>query len=667
MHDSPPKIVEATTELLAWVHASGAEGAALLRREAAWNSLIANIGFVDGNQLPLRSSALSRITDNRAKKVLYETVSAMTDVRPIWNYQTENNKWKEQASVLNLLVRNWWRNTYADMALQDCLMYAGVGGSGYIKLEWDPSLPGGGNIVMIPLDPRDVIPIRPAYNSSVQKWEGVQIRKVITVNEARRRWPGYAHRLSGTTASWFEPKGFPSPAGNQRNVVSPAMSVLFPQKPPEGTSVQNIDLIHIFVKDYTINVSSQSKLMGKPNSNWSYWVHPVGSTHPITNKIVTEEEARLYPRGRLIICTPDCILEDMPNPYWHGQFPLIKFTLDATPWSILGTPLISDIKSMCEALNEGLRGFDDGMRQWIRPNVVADKNAVPQSVLKNYEPRKGGQRLSMNPSAGKGMEHMPGPNLPPFYGNFLQFLREEIDDNAGVKGLRELAQLKQMPSSETVEKFLDSQSPLLKLRGRNLERSLAELAEMVKVMMFQFYDTPRRVQILGPKGAMKEDFYDYDPGTMIPGMAPGSAEFRAEYDARLDRLERGIAHSRNFTFTVEPNSFLETSHMQHKMFLLQLYRMPMPLVDPWTLLEAFDVPGIGPVPEGTVFDRIKLAQMLGLMPGPPPPPGAGGPAPGGPPPGPPGRPPSGQAPPKFVTRTDEQTGGQRQVVSESGR
>jgi hypothetical protein len=665
MSSIPPNIEQNDAQLLSWLDTALRSGLALLKREAAYQTVAESIAFLNGQQGgSIRPSALSRVTFNRLRKIVYEIVSSMTDVRPIWNYQTYNNKYKEQADVLNKLVRNWWRNSYADRRMQDALMYACAGGTGYLKVEWNPWLPGGGNIDLIPLDPRDVLPINPAFNTSVQQWQGVAIRKTVALPSLRQRYPEKFYKYKALSKSWFDPKVVGgSHAGGTMEIVSPVLDKLFSGRDPVTAGGSEVDLVHVFIRDDSMNTGLEPKLMGRPGTNWCYEVYPLGAVNPRTGKVTTEEEAKLYPRGRLILCTPEGILEDIPNPYWHGLFPLIKFTLDPQPWSILGSSLVADGRSIQESLNEVLRGVEDAVKQWLRRTVVGNSAAIGKGMLNKIDSRISGQKLLINPSAGDGVKFIDGPQLPEYIMKYAQFLLDSLDDNSGVKGLRELAQLKQMPSADTIEKFLDAQSPLLRLRSAQMEQSLAELAEMAKVMIFQYYDAPRRVQILGADGITMEDF-DYDPNFLVPSLRVGDDGYRPEYDAMLTtRSQRAEKHHRNFTFSVARNSFLNASHTQQKMFYLQLARMPTPMIDPWTLLEALDVPNLGPQPDGSVFDRIRLAQQVGLY---PPPPGMMPPPGGGAPPSnkPEGRPPSGQTPPQFQTRTDE-NGGQRQVVSES--
>src|ERR1043165_6852434 len=135
--------------LLGWVSEQVNIGMTLLKRERSFNEIHDAISYVNGEQFPLRSRAISRVTHNRLRKIALETFSSLTDVRPIWNYQTNNEEMKDQATILNKLARGWWKNSLADRRLQSVLMFACVGGSGYGVLNWNPDAPGGGDFEMI--------------------------------------------------------------------------------------------------------------------------------------------------------------------------------------------------------------------------------------------------------------------------------------------------------------------------------------------------------------------------------------------------------------------------------------------------------------------------------------------------------------------------------------
>jgi hypothetical protein len=675
-------------KVLSWIKGKISDGLTMLKKERGYMEYENARKFVNGEQYPLRSRAISRLADNRLRKVVLETIGALTDVRPIWNYDTYNAQYKTQSEVLGKLAKAWWKNNAIDRRLQSALTFSMCGGSGYGYLRWNPDIPGGGDFELIPLSPMDVIPIEPVYSDSIQDWRGVVIRMSLPLETVKQMYPLKAHRFGKTKGSWISP--MTREGGSLYSVLSSAWATLTRgYEGKMGEPSHNTDLFFIYLKDETINTGLAPKLMGPPDTNWSYMVPPVGGD-------VTEADARLYPRGRLIVATQDAICEDGPNPYWHGLFPVVRFCLEPLPWSLLGAAIVGDLIPLQNALNEALRGLEDGMAQWIRRGVIGDRQSISKSVMDGIDTRKAGLKAYLNNNVGgQGFQVIDGPNFPNWYLDMLEYFKNEIDEIAGTKGLKEIGKLKQMPSADTLDKFMDALSPVLKTRARSMELALGEVAEMIKVGFFQYYDQKRRFEIIGPDGVSVEDF-DFDPETLVPAEVAGTGP-------NSTRMDRAAKHHRNFKFNVAPNSFLNVSHTEQKMLILQMFRGE--IMDPWTLWNAMDMPNVGPPPAERIEDRIIAARKQGLIPGPTPelvalqmelqkvqllaqlqqlggggPGGPGGGPPGGPPGGPgggpppgmdvpggkqPGRPPSGQQPPQQVQK--QGPGGPRPVVSESGR
>jgi hypothetical protein len=660
-----------------------AYGLTLLKQEKAFNEQDQAIRFVNGDQFPIRSKAADKTCDNRLRKILQETVSCLTDVRPIWNYETNDEQYKKQAEILNKLARGWWKNSLADRKLQSTLTWSCVGGSGYASLTFDKDLPGGGDLVLTPYDPRDVIPIDPVFGDSIQEWRGVILRQRLPQDTLKKLYPLKAGKIISSKGSWFGP---PIREGGALFNVATSMWDMLTRSPAKSIGeLPGVDVMKIYLKDDTLNIGNAPITVGDPTKGDSYIVHPLATVLP-DQTVVDENKARLYPRGRFIVCTPDAILYDGPNPHWHGLIPIVRFTLDPLPWSLLGASIIGDLVPMQNNLNESIRGWADGVAQWIRRGVKADRRAISKAALDELDTRKGGLKIHFNPAMGEGIEILPGPD-PAVLDSYLkniEYLKGEMDELSGMKGINQLMAMgNSAPSEETIDKYMDVLSPVLRLRARAIEVSLSELAELLKVGFFQYYSAPRRLQMLGKDGLSLEDF-DYDPGSLIPSDAEG-----------VTREERAQTHHKNFTFSISQNSFLNVSHTTKKMLDLQLLREQ--LMDPWTVWNAFDTQGVGPLPAETVPERIVVAKRLGLLQGPTPemvsaqqnlmltqiqaqlqqigmqmfaqngpgmlPPGGGE---GGPPQnagqgaqG--GRPPSGQEVPHFETRD----GGTRQIVSES--
>jgi hypothetical protein len=671
-------------KLLGWMEGAIKDGLEWMRQETAYEGEPEVVKCLEGQWKAASGATLSKLHDNRLRKVAYDVASALTDVRPIWSYTSNREDFKKQADTFSKAARYWWRHTNGDEPLLEALMNSEQGGAGYLWQRWNPALPGGGDMELVALGVRDVMPVGPTYGKTVQEWQGLIVRQSVDMYALAQQYPTKREKIEGSTGQWFDP---PATKGGGRSVVvTPfqmiARSVAMSGGPAgSGNRRGTCDLMIAFLKDYSVNTGPERVFMGKPDS-WGYWVEP---------------GAELYPRGRMVKFVQQAVLEDGPCEYWHGQFPLTRIRLLPFPKTLLGLSLLHDLIPLNDRLNEGLRMLDDGIGQWARRAVVTNAH-MPESKLKAMDPRAGGMKVRINQNAGETFEFRDGPTYPAWIMQYIDLLRSEIDDNSGSRGLRQLEQLKQMPAADTIEKFMDSLSPLLRIMARQVELALAEVAEQFVMNVMQFYTTPRRFQMLGEDGVSMEDF-DLDPGTMVP-VGKGDEGDTLE--------ERAVAHKKNFIFSVQPNSFLSVSHTTKQLQSMQLFRSNA--LDPWSLWVDFDLIGVGKMPAETIAERLAEAKRQGIMPGVTPEVAgaqnqamvlqmqmqimqltaqmgmlmgqAGGAPMGGPPAGDPnaappdspngaprvngvgpqgGRPPSGQAPPHYESKD----GGTRTVVSES--
>jgi hypothetical protein len=672
-------------QLLAQLKSRVRDGLDWYRREPGYLAEPAVAKCVEGGYKSVKSQALSTIYDNHLRKIEYDIASALTDVRPIWNYNTFRPEFKDQADTFSKLARFWWRKSESDNALFHALVYSERAASGFLWQRWNPSLPGGGDLELCALGPRDVLPWGPVYGKSIQEWQGVLIRQNVDMADLIHQYPTKRHGIQSSTGGWFDPP--------VRSQMPGARPVLGPMEmitrglgstsgpPPGRASNGTVDLMVAYFKDHSRNTSDAPVQMGR--DSWQYTVQP---------------GEKLYPRGRLVKFVEQAILEDGPSPYWHGQFPLVRVTLMRDPELLLGLSVLADVIPLNDRLNEVLRCMDDGLQQWVRRGVKTN-SSMAEAKLKAIDTRMAGGKFRVNMTAGEDFEVIDGPKFPEWIMQYAEYLKNAMDENTGAKGLRQLDQLKQMPSGDTLEKYMESLTPLIAQMARSVEISLAEIADQFMMNVMQFYTAPRRYQTLGQGGLSLEDF-DFNPGTMVPAQPGDTSESLAE---------RAIEHKKNFIFDVSPNTFLNVSHATAQLQKLQLFQRNV--IDPWTLWEAFNLPGIGPWPAETIPERMVKAKELGIMPGgtpelvqaqqqaaiaqavmataqaqqammqmqmqqmmgatgqaPPgpggaPPPGGGAPPEGGSP-RPPGRPGTAQDPPALVQRSDGE-GGQRTVLSES--
>jgi hypothetical protein len=617
-----------------WCQLAISEGQNFLESQFGFDKTDDIIRAIMGSQYEdkLRPNAISQLNLNHMGKIGLDLASSLTDIKPFFTYKTTNARFEPQSEMGQKLATAWWMNRLIDLKFCDVIKYSLAAGSGYAHLVYNEDIQ---DLDVIPEDPRDVLPIRPSDMISVQNCFGVCIRRERTVNYLRHMYPQFANRIQpdreGSYAAMARKSSYQKTMQNL-GLVSGFMANLYStmggRPSAQPLTVPVADVFTIYVKDDSVNETGHDVIMGDADRNWSYRVQP---------------GEPLYPRKRCIVLTRSCSepLYDGPNIYWHGQFPCPKLTLDPWPWSWLGKSPMRDLLTINKEIDRTARGIADKLEKCWRPDLIADSKNISKSAADRIDTRRAGLRLRVNPAIGKGIEFVePDMRGPAFGVEWIKLLVEEMKELSGTQELSSLVQLGQIPSSETIERMIESWSPAIRLRSRVMEAFLREMAMMVLMNFFQFYTTAQRISILGPRGLTFEDF-DFDPGTLIPDMLAMGLMDNAGNP--LPRQERAREFIRYFTYQIAPGSLLAASEVTDKLMYLQLSRMGF--VDPITLLQKLGVNSIAPADMleqagETIMERLQWAQQAGIAMAP-------GPASGGGQGGGPGRPASGQQMPRI--------------------
>ncbi len=673
--------------VVGWLREAVQEGDRINQSDPSYDKAAQGMAYVVGEQRVAGQNAppayLPWMTLNESRKVVQAHASVLTDLKPVWAYKSDNPAYAQHGSLLNNLIIAWYINTMADLELGNTVKYALAAGTGDTLCEWDPHARFGGDHRIMARDYRDTLPWRPAPMSrNVQDWQGVVFREEYPVNTLRGMYPTKAllfnptaDSLLGTLMGRFRSltSRLVSPATDTLGGLSSASSNL---KPKSG----HVLTYRCFIEDQTRNLTLKDIPMGPPGAAYSFVCHP---------------GERLYPNKRCIVATPEAIIWDGPSPFWHGMLPFSRLKLWEVPWQFLGVSLLNDLNPIQDGINDLANDLRLGVKQWMNQTTVYDRQAVSETFMKLFDPRRPGAKVKTNPTYGDGFKKLDGPN-PQILSLGLELLEKltaKFSDLSGVANLETLLQLRQMPGADTIRTYYEAQTPALRSEGRMIEAYIRDIAEMLKVNTFQYMTKAKRIALLGEAAKTMEDF-DFDPETLVPAMQLGQKGYTPELDEALPREQRAQFFHHLLTFRVVPNSLLAMDSAERKMLYLTLAREG--LVDMMTLLEVLEVQNVGtfppiplpPVgtpdpadvlksiagdptanppippdgkytigPDGqilelrqplTIIERLQAQQLLGLTPA----------GPGQ------GRPPSAQTEPHGETKSDPD-GGSRQVVSES--
>lgn len=590
---------------LGWCGEIEQEGANFLATQKGFDRIDPSIESIIGINSPVitaTSSPLSQTKTNRIADVAEQLSAILTDTKPFWDYETANKRWEQHAAIYGKLSTWWYTQRNVDQRMAAIIKYSLVAGTGYGHLVWNPDIQ---DLELQPVDPRNVLPLRPRDYDSIQSCLGVIVKHWYPVNFFKERFgvdvapesdaaPSEVAGSSGFVggiAAWL----------GQGNKNQP--------KPPRFPVAA---LKIMYLTDSRTNPTQSDVGMGEfekgtrtPLTNWSYIVKP---------------GEPLYPNKRMICWVGKKLLYDGPSQYWHARFPVLKFTISPWPWSYLGKGPIWDLLPLEKSLNSLLRVIDDHVAQVANPGSILDKNSVSRSTFDQFDTRRPGWKAFQNPLAGKGIQIVNPPALDASVMAHRDWIQKEMREISGVNDLNQMLHLNQMPENSTVDAILNGMTPINRYRSRGLECFIRDFATMLAYNFSQYYTMQIRTTIAGSGAVTQEDF-DYDPESLIPAyvhtkdMDPtGSPLAEALARGPLPRWERAKEFLRRFTFKIAPGSFLNAAQIEDKMMAFQLFRAGV--LDVFTLWEKMGIPNIGVLPDNvkTIPERLAYQQQVGIIP-----------------------------------------------------
>lgn len=671
--------------LTAWINEAIQEGEAFLRTQQGYQFVNASLRIMNDKGFDELPATLSKSSDNFVKRGVRELVGTLSNPRPLSAFRTENKEQKAQftAELLDKGYISWQNMTFADRSLRKSLQYAAVEGTGYSLMEWDPGFwgTGQGDIRLTPGGVDMVLPIQISPDDwDLQKAYAVIIRRQLPITIVRQRFPLMADHIY--------PDG--DAPGRWRRLVNGLVDKVTPTvhntygsqrgyrgEDPAGRNL--VTIYDIYVMDPQVNDSGRELVKGVIGSPWEYRVPYLGQDiqtrvndertgMPITRK-ADYHDARIFPYRRHIVSTRSVVLYDDTSRWWHGEVPLIKYTLDDWPHEYCGIPVTKEPAKLQAMLTSLLRAYDDSANARLRPPVAFDDQRVSDALARSIDPRVGGQVVGMSNLIGEAFKLLVDPQYYSMQSDILSLIDWAKEEGTRLMGLHDVAALQkagQIPSGDTLEKLTEMAGPLATDMSRNMEESERRKGEMFKALFFEFYTVKRRFQLFGPDGITPQD-YDFDPASMVPadvdlpGIGLGGT-----------RSQRARSYMESFHFNIVPGSIYQMTQSTRRLLILQLARMGLPIPPKW-VMEQFDIPNPEKMikefweykeEEALHMTEIQIAvqsaiggmdpasQLAGAIQG------LGNKAQ-------PGRPPTAQQNPQLQQKSDG-SGGERTVISESG-
>lgn len=602
-------------------------GEAYLRTQTAFQDIPQAISVLMGDPEDRFPDGRSNVQINFQKRLGHEIVANLSNTRPISGCETFNHDLDDQVEIVNKITVNHYYNNNVDRVFKKWLQWALVS-TGWLLVDYQPGYGkyGQGDIHFSTRGSLACWPIQMPEDNDYQKAYAFGIKTEMPLHAAHETWGAVnpdAIVADHTTPSWFR-----NPLQTIRYYASALLNSAANKDALRNPQFATCDVFDIYVMDMSINDSGKEMKLGDwdgdiPLNSWSYKVPHTGQPLPTGIKVPSgktglsgqpemvdhtrpaeEKDCLIYPNRRLITLTRHGILRDGPSYWWHGKVPATKLCLDEW-FEFLGIPSTKDGGLLQRAYNEITRGIVDMVNVSLDPPLAYIEGAVAKADVKKISLRQRGLRIPKNPNFGKVFEtlidaayYQISAAVPVVLAKMQELMEYLLDIN----NIKALSLRTQVPAADTVEAFNTIAGAITTDRSRTMEAAVEEAYEMVVALIFQFYNTSRRLKEFGPSGLAKED-WDFDPDTLIPGKL-GESE--------ADRLIRAREHLKNFSFHLEHGSLHDLTSMSMRLAMLQLKRSGASIS--WnTVCKMFQVPNVGTLPGDPQTELDKWQAELEMQ------------------------------------------------------
>ena len=592
-----------------------------------WNSVLQVISGVDDPDDPIPEYC-SVVSSHRMKTNIRVLIAGLSNIKPIWGWHAPD-AYADYAKMINRTGRALYLAGHWDQTVKRALQWA-LTGTGFVRPVYRRRMAGhGSGFIDLPVyGLPSVAPVQMPADGDWNNSYAITWLEELPIWMAHGMFPFHQDKLKPTKSMyWYSSQIW------QASVQNAAFNQSWFGRGGDAAKTEYYCPIrYTRLNDLSINQTGRTQPMGQLGSSWYYEVPAYGQ--PIVGqdgqpimvdgrpKLADENDARLYPRGRMMISSEKCVMYDGPSFNWCPDWDGIPFQLDSWPWEPGGLSPILDGAELEKSLNRIDRGCDDKVRTDLDRTLCYNLEMfVTKKDAEKFDPRRGGERLGVDVSAGEKPFFEPvGENYYQIHEGVFkqrQVLEGALDYLFQTREMVELAKARGLGRGmDNIEAFLAASGPLVRDLCRSMESPLSEIGRQVGYLVYQYMDTSKLLMINGEEGVPLHVF-DYDPNSVVPSHMPD--EIPADPSApptpsRYSRMERARWFIDSvLQFAMVPHSSHEILQMSQILLMLQLKGRGAPVSWATIMAASEGVPDVK-IPEGvSEQERSREEQKEELL------------------------------------------------------
>lgn len=236
-----------------------------------------------------------------------------------------------------------------------------------------------------------------------------------------------------------------------------------------------------------------------------------------------------YPNGRLIICTAETILKDIPNPLPHGQFPYVfcRGMPSSTAISVGNAPRIMTVT---RKINNVIGDVHKYYQSEIKRPMHSSPGAVNDPNLAGNVPNDPSYIIELNGPAAS-LVRPPAQDIPQGVFPYLQFLQGTVDLTSGSSGLMrgKLEEADQI-SVDAMSQLQNFASSRLALEASFFNVSMKQLFYQGVWILRALVKSDMKVQVTLPNGQQDTVDWKSDRAIFAEGDPTKIQQLRAKED-----------------------------------------------------------------------------------------------------------------------------------------
>lgn len=210
------------------------------------------------------------------------------------------------------------------------------------------------------------------------------------------------------------------------------------------------------------------------------------------------EQRLKYPKGRKVVVGNGIVLEDVPNPYDHGEFPYQRLVNYILPHEFYGISEMEPVEGPQKVFNKLINFTLDVLHLTGNPIWIVDTNSLVDTDQLTNAPG-----LVVEKAPGSEVRREAGVQLQPYVIQLINQIKEWMDQISGAQDITRGIASNGVTAASAIENLQNAAQTRIRQKSRNLDDFLDHMGDQYAGLVLQYYTAPRVFRVTNKDGSQK--------------------------------------------------------------------------------------------------------------------------------------------------------------------